>query len=48
MHPILKIIYMLPFKTRRRIFEGWLRAIGMSRHEQHWISNLMSKAEYTK
>ena len=48
MHPILKIIYMLPFKTRRRILEDWLKAIGLTRHDQRWITGRMTSTEGKK
>lgn len=46
MHPITRLIQMLPFKTRRRVLESWLRHLGFSRNDQRWITGRMVQTEY--
>ncbi len=45
---LLKIILCLPFKTRRRILESWLKHLGFSRNDQHWIIGRMVSTEPKK
>ena len=48
MHPVLKLINLLPFGTRRRIFKSWLHQLGLGRNDKEWLTRRMVETEYRR
>jgi hypothetical protein len=48
MHPILKLIYLLPLTTRRNILKSWLNQLGLARSDREWLTRRVIQKEGTK
>lgn len=48
MHPLLRLIYLLPLSTRRNLFKCWLKELGLVRTDREWLTYKMIQKEGTK